>query len=408
MKISRKALVLSLFCCTVAVAQVNQRGNTAGTGEFRLRPLRTSPKIAWEARPGFRDFGSIAVSGNTVVTGNINSTGGAFGFDVATGKKLWAIPGMMFGEPAVDERAAYVINYAAGGKKLRSVDLRTGRVLWSVQEEDLGADAAPPLVAGGRIYVTDQYGKLRVYDTATGKPVWQFVFSPTKSQCPTAMALADGRLLFGGSEELMERSNGPFLWAVDTETGKELWRFKTVQGRDRGDCVSSPAAAEGMVVVTSEHTLYVLDARTGAVKWKTDGMLTVNGQPKTERLSEPIIVDGVIYCYMTDGLAGWDLKTGRRIFEFQAHFDVGNVKRRMAVANGILYFLANLPGSQGPTDPFLPLSALDLETRRILWTHRVNRSTSRYEGDQRWATTYFLPVDGGLYYENQSILVKLE
>jgi len=403
-----KTLFFWLLCCTATAAQLNQRGNPAGTGEFHVRPLRTTPKIAWEARPGFRDFGSIAVSGNTVVTGNINSTGGAFGFDVATGKKLWGIPGMMYGEPAVDERAAYVINYSNGGKKLRSVDLRTGRVLWSAEEEYLGADDAPPLVAEGRIYVTDQYGKLRVYNTETGKPVWQFVFTPTKSRCPTAMALADGTLFLGGSEELMERSNGPFLWAVNAATGKELWRFKTAPGRDRGDCVSSPAVAEGTVVITSEHTLYALDARNGAVRWKTDGALTVNGQAKTERLSEPIIAGGVIYCYMDDGLAGWDLSTGRQTFEFRARFDVGNVKRRMAAANGVLYFLANPSGSQGPTDPYLPLSALDLRTRQILWTHRVNRATSRYEGDQRWATTYFLPVDGGLYYENQSILVKLE
>lgn len=200
--------------------------------------------------------------------------------------------------------AAYVINYTDHGKKLRSVDLRTGRVLWSAEEEDLGTDDAPPLVAGGRIYVTDKYGKLRVYETATGKPVWQFVFTPTKGQCPTAMALADGVLYFGGSEELMERSNGPFLWAVNAATGKELWRFKTAPGRDRGDCVSSPAVAQGTVVVTSDHTLYALDARTGAVRWKTDRALTMNGQPKTERLSEPIIVGGVIYCYMDDGHRG--------------------------------------------------------------------------------------------------------
>lgn len=403
-----KTLFVWLLCCTAAVAQVNQRGNPAGTGEFHVRPLRTEPKIAWEARPGFRDFGSIAASGNTVVTGNINSTGGAFGFDVATGKKLWGIPGMLYGEPAVDERAAYVINYTPGGKKLRSVDLRTGRVLWSVEEEYLGADDAPPLVSGGRLYVTNQCGTLRVYDSATGKPVWQFVFSPTKSQCPTPMALADGTLFFGGSEELMERSNGPMLWAVNAATGKEVWRFKTAPGRDRGNCVSAPAAADGTVVVTSDHTLYALDARTGAIRWKAEGAVMVNGQTKTERLSEPIIVAGTIYCYMDDGLAGWDLATGRRTFEFRAHFDVGNVKRRMAAANGVLYFLADPPGAQGPNDPHMPLLALDLQTRQLLWTHRVNRATLRYAGDQRWTTTYFLPVDGGLYYENQSILVKLE
>ena len=165
-----KSILLFLVGCSIVATQVNQRGNPAGTGEFNVRPLRNPPRIAWEARPGFRDFGSIAVSGDTVVTGNINSTGGAFGFDATTGKKLWGVPGMLFGEPAVDERAAYVINYADHGKKLRSVDLRTGRVLWSAEEEDLGANDIPPLVAGGRIYVPDQHGKLRVYDTATG--IW--------------------------------------------------------------------------------------------------------------------------------------------------------------------------------------------------------------------------------------------
>ncbi|MEO8659904.1 MAG: PQQ-binding-like beta-propeller repeat protein, partial [Bryobacteraceae bacterium] len=123
-----RRILPGLLFCVALVGQV-----------FPVRPLRTTPKIAWEARPGFRDFGAMAVSGDVVVTGNITCTGGVFGFNTAAGKKIWGIPGQMRGEPAVDSKEAYVVNEIQQGVfRLNCLDLKTGKVRWSVEEPDLG------------------------------------------------------------------------------------------------------------------------------------------------------------------------------------------------------------------------------------------------------------------------------
>jgi len=79
----------------------------------------------------------------------------------------------------------------------------------------------------------------------------------------------------------------------------------------------------------------------------------------------------------------------------------------MAVAGEVLYFVGDLVASPGEGAVRWPLHALDLKTRQILWTHRTNRP-SRFASEDQWPTHWFLPADGAIYYENQSILVKLQ
>src|SRR4051812_38661816 len=93
-----------------ACAQVNSRGGPSGAGDFAVKPLREIRGVAWEAKPGFRDFGQMAVSGDVVVTGNITSRGGVFAFSAATGKPLWSLPGgQLRGSPTVEGLSVYVV-----------------------------------------------------------------------------------------------------------------------------------------------------------------------------------------------------------------------------------------------------------------------------------------------------------
>jgi hypothetical protein len=66
--------------------------------------------------------------------------------------------------------------------------------------------------------------------------------------------------------------------------------------------------------------------------------------------------------------------------------------------------LANLEQSreQGNRQGFL--YALDLNSKQILWRHRVNRELPYVSN---WPSTYFHLNGKDLYYENHSLLVKL-
>jgi eukaryotic-like serine/threonine-protein kinase len=70
-------------------------------------------------------------------------------------------------------------------------------------------------------------------------------------------AVADGTVYMGSADN--------FLYALDQETGKEKWKFKTLGGRA---IASTPAVADGLVYVEGfDGILYALAADTGAQKW---------------------------------------------------------------------------------------------------------------------------------------------
>ena len=150
-----KTLLLVCTFCTLSHAQMTVRGAAGGTGEYDVRPLRTVPTVAWEARPGFRDFGAMVVSGSVIVTGNISGTGGVFGFDTASGKRLWGIPEQMKGEPAADAKSAYVITGGPGVvSRLSSLNLKTGRTQWFAEDVGLGSFLAAPVAGDGKVIGT--------------------------------------------------------------------------------------------------------------------------------------------------------------------------------------------------------------------------------------------------------------
>lgn len=401
-----RAVMAGWTCLAAAAAEINPRGTPAGTNDYPVIPLRNLAGVAWEARPGFRDFSSMAIAGDAVVTGNTSGRGGTFAFDAATGKLLWRIPGQMKGEPAAAGDAVFSVNDVGGDTfRLSALARKSGKPLWSVAGVKLGQRNGPPLASGGSVWLLSDNGKAGRYDAATGKLLWEHAYSPGRGYCPTALSLAEGILYFGGGEEPGARSQGRFLWALDAATGKELWRFAArPETGSPGECVEAPAVAGGVVVTAAWNVLFALDAKTGALRWKQEVRRMVGGRNRRRTLSEPVIAGGAVYSYSQEGLLGWDLNTGNQVFEFPGNFPAEEHRNRMAAAGGILYFTANVTEPGAASSRYL--NALDLKTRRILWSHRVNRpSGPGAEAD--WRTRFFLPAGGAVYYENAMILVKL-
>ena len=362
--------------------------------------LAASPgSLIWEARPGFRDFGAMIESGGLVFTGNITGEGGVFAFDAATGAPRWRFPGgQMLGYPVTDGEAVFVVT-SVPDRRLVALGLKTGKMLWSVTEERIGNDFGP-LVDGGKVYLVSRNGKVNAYEARTGKPVWEFAYSPLKGECSTGLALSGNRLFFGGGDEPRPHSEGKSLWALDASTGKLLWRHRArVSAYDEeGECVSTPAVSGGQVVSTAAHSVFALDAASGAPRWKKTVERMVNRDMKPRVLSQVLIADGAVYCYFPEGLTSWSLSNGAPLMELPGKFPDSNFNVRLTEFGGVLYFVGDL-ASDGDSAGRLPLHALDLKTGKVLWTHRVAPDT--------WTTGYLLPTAGGVYYENQKVLAKV-
>ncbi|MEP7366520.1 MAG: PQQ-binding-like beta-propeller repeat protein [Acidobacteriota bacterium] len=390
------AILLSL---AAAFAQISVRGTNEGTNEYKVSPLRTEPRVAWETKTGYRDSGAIVSAASVFVTGNTNGRGGVFGYDATTGRRLWSIPRHMRGEPATDGTAAYAVNDADSNQfRLIKIDPKSGRVLWAVQEEDLGNHDAAPLVADGRVFLSSRNGKLSAFDAGTGKVLWELAGTQV---CSPSLAYGEGELYFSGGV----KGSADKLTALDPATGKALWST-SAKSDNRPVCTSAVVASSGIVVATAEHEVFAFDAKSGAQVWKQTVARTENGRTARPALHELTLTEGVVYTSMKFGIVGWKLGTGQQVFEFAGRHVADSRSLRMAACGGVLYFLGNaeLPPEKDLRGGWI--YALDLATKQILWKHHASKP-DQYNPDGTWSTQFVVPVNGGLVYENQGVLAKL-
>jgi outer membrane protein assembly factor BamB len=359
-------------------------------------------EASWETRTGFRDAGKIVAANGIVVTGNINGKGGTFAYDAATGKLLWQAPGHLRAGPVTDGQRVFTANTGVG---LSAFDLKTGKKAWTAADAETVVSADLQL-HDGRVFAVDDHGMLRVYEAASGKPLWTHAYSPGGylASCPTTPVAADGLVYYAGEDVNSPRQ--VYLWALNAATGEVAWRQAIKPNRDDryGACVTPVAVGAGVVAVASNHVMVGLDARTGVERWRRPVERRVDGEVEPRRLSAPFLHGHRVYAIYEEGLIGWDVASGRREFEFTGNFPASSYYRMLALADGAVYFIANLeqPKAQGNRQGFL--YAVDLATAQVLWKHRVNREKPYVN---EWPTTYFAADGSGVYYENSGMLAKV-
>jgi outer membrane protein assembly factor BamB len=137
------------------------------------------------------------------------------------------------------------------------------------------------------------------------------------------------------------------VYAVDSETGRQMWKTKT-----RGPVPATPAVVNGTLYVGSyDGNFYALNADTGALKWKfaTGGERRFEAkglhgmQPKTQTiadpfdifLSSPVVVGGAVYFGSGDGnVYALDANSG----ELRWKFKTGDVVHASpAFADGVVF-----------------------------------------------------------------------
>src|SRR5659263_54894 len=80
------------------------------------------------------------------------------------------------------------------------------------------------------------------------------------------------------------------VFALNAETGKEIWRYQT-----NGFIKSVPAVSNGVVYFGAEDKMfYAIDAKNGTLKWKNDTSL--GGYT-----ASAAVVDNIVYAIPKDG-----------------------------------------------------------------------------------------------------------
>jgi outer membrane protein assembly factor BamB len=109
------------------------------------------------------------------------------------------------------------------------------------------------IIAHGKVFVGTMAGILHAIDSDTGKDLWRF---KTGGAILHTCAVAENKVFFCNAEGK--------IYAVSAGDGRLLWSFRT-----RLAFWNSPLVSDGVVVVGSRQgRLYAIDADTGKIKWQ--------------------------------------------------------------------------------------------------------------------------------------------
>jgi len=204
-------------------------------------------------------------------------------------------------------------------------------------------------VEDGKLYVADQ-AQLQVLKAADAEPVWAFPADPKSDKRGVfyATPAVTDQYVIGASQ--MPRTGffsqpSNVVWAVNRETGREVWSFSGAGGA----YVEGAAVSDGTVVIgNSDGYVYALDLELGILKWKFETGHRV--------WATPLIDSGVVFIGSLDRhFYALDLADGSVIWDFASG---GAFAGTPALSDGTLYIGAF-------NDVFY---AIDKETGQVRWS----------------------------------------
>lgn len=215
--------------------------------------------------------------------------------------------GRIFSSPIISQGTAYV---GSGDGSLYAIDIRSKKEVWKFNTG--GAVQATPVFFEQVVYFGSDDGYFYALDASSGRLIWRFKTAGEKKEGrkglwtmkPLTQYMEDPFDFFLSSPCIDERDSVVYfgsgdgnIYALHTNTGAQLWKFKT-----DGIVHSSPALYSGKVYVGSwDRNVYALDAHSGEEKWRFK-----TGEDTAYHLLEgiqasPAIYDSTVYVGSRDG-----------------------------------------------------------------------------------------------------------
>ena len=289
-----------------------------------------------------------------------------------------------WGRPAVWSSMAY---YLSRRHEVIAVDCDTGKTRW---RQPLGAQ--PGLTAGTAVVVEravvvagdyDLFG----FDAVTGAVRWRFIPAAGYGPGPYLGAAAEG-MVFAGS------ASG-HAFALEVETGQPRWTSRTL---GQNVTIFAPTFSDGLVAAAyTDFTtprrggLVVLDARTGAVRWRQPLSGPSPDRP-TSAAGGPVFAGDLVVAASSDGmLHAFDRESGRSMWTVPPVAINWSVSDVTAPSAGFEDFraLAYLPSTLLATSLAGVLVAVNATTHAERW---------RYSSPEDGSIAFGIAFDGQTAY----------
>lgn len=265
-------------------------------------------------------FGSGNKGMGLTPTGTVRGTGysGLYALNAATGAEEWYLPTLGEDMPTPVYHNG-VLYEAGGGKIFYAVSAATGKLLWQVADGSYVSMSSPALVGDIAVFGgADPYALVGV-NIRTHQVAWTLPLAAANSGLDDVSPAAAGNTVYIQVPEGSAVKRVVEL-AVDARTGAVLWQ--TVLGTDVWNLVQRAAGRGELQAYDGEETglstvvagrvyvgspglpdLWALDARTGAVIWRSHLSQPVR--------TPPAVAGNELYVTGNSTLFQLDASTGR-------------------------------------------------------------------------------------------------
>ena len=289
----------------------------------------TGKNILWQTTVPAPGNSSPVVWGDRIfLTGATEKKQEVFCFDRADGKELWRTaispvrpPGYKL-DDVMDDTGYAAPTAATDGKRVyvtyASADIAAvdfdGNVVWAYNlgnPDNLYGRSTSLLIHKNRLIVQfdrgtsaeDRLSSLLALDTRTGKALWRTPRPVDNDWSTPILAHTPKRL------ELLT-SGDPWVIAYNPETGAELWRAKGLSD----DVAPSPVYANGIAFVTNEYAK-VMAIRTGGEGDVTETHLLWTSEDNLSDASSPIANDEFLLQSNSSGqVTCFEAQTGKLVW----------------------------------------------------------------------------------------------
>jgi outer membrane protein assembly factor BamB len=262
---------------------------------------------------------------------------------------------------------------AVSPSRAHGFDGATGRLLWTYDAplspwgaSLLGGPGGQSWIGnsytdadGETLYVPAWGGNISALDARTGTRRWLWQFDPDQPNVSMAMGVrVSGDTLYAIVTSWTTQygiRTDPFLFAISTRSGHELWRLALPDTASGSNPWAQPVLAGGLVVVTGGKRLFGVDPLTQTIRWTFVG-------PETGQVARysPVTRDGMVYLdNVAATMSALDGATGRELW-----------RTRLAISE------SGYPGDCA-TNADLAVSERYLYVPCQLWIMTLDRFTGR-------------------------------
>lgn len=231
-----------------------------------LRPISAESDTAIENPAGFEItcihadsasiFTRLAIDEKAVYFGN--SLGEAKAIDKISGTPIWKFNtgASLFARPV---KTGNTLAVPSADKELLIVNPATGNVMTRIPSS--GPYVADGLYSGNYLYLGG-YKKMEKWDTETGKLIWRF--DSINNYCQAAPVVDGNDVIFGAWDS--------YLYCLDAETGKLRWKWNNGKNSNQlgpGNVV--PVVTDDKVIVVApDRYMTAIDRNTGLQIWRNN------------------------------------------------------------------------------------------------------------------------------------------